>query len=95
MKQSFKFFANTECEYYPCHQGLEDHNCLFCYCPLYRMDCKGNFQYFQGIKDCSKCLVPHRPEGYEYITEKLLEEKLIEERLIEENSKEREEGRFC
>lgn len=35
MENSHRFFENRECKYFPCHKGLEDFNCLFCYCPLY------------------------------------------------------------
>ena len=34
MENSYRFFANKDCKYYPCHQGLEAFNCLFCYCPF-------------------------------------------------------------
>ena len=77
-KNSFRFFQNRECEYFPCHQTEhpETFNCLFCYCPLYALGekCGGNFQYLNsGIKDCSKCMVPHSPNGYNYITSKYFE----------------------
>ena len=73
-KNSCRFFANRECEYFPCHPGAdpERFNCLFCYCPLYALgeDCGGNFRYLDnGIKDCSACLVPHT-EGYDCIIQK-------------------------
>ncbi len=69
----FSFFTNRECEYYPCHPVKEGEpfNCLFCYCPLYMLGraCGGNFTYLEnGIKDCSKCLLPHRRENYGYIS---------------------------
>lgn len=72
MKNSFCFFENKECEYYPCHEGIEELNCMFCYCPMYRADkCLGTPTYipYHGsrIKDCSACLVPHQPENYERI----------------------------
>ena len=65
----FAFYTNKECEYYPCHPVPEgtEFNCLFCYCPLYMLGrkCGGNFTYLEsGVKDCSKCLVPHRRENY-------------------------------
>lgn len=74
---SYKYFENTECEYYPCHKA-ERINCLFCYCPLYnKEECGGEFSYIEGdfgkIKDCSECLFPHKPENYEKIIEKLKE----------------------
>ena len=79
--ENFKFFCHRQCEYFPCHQlkgGMaeEDFNCLFCYCPLYRMpDCRGGFVMRGGIKDCSYCLLPHNGlESYPYILAKLREE---------------------
>ena len=72
-KPSNAFFANTACAYYPCHKGIEEINCLFCYCPLYALGdkCGGGFTYTEdGIKDCSKCLLPHKPENYGYIMER-------------------------
>ena len=81
---SFRFFKNTECRYYPCHKGIEEMNCMFCFCPLYLFkNCGGNFSYTEkGIKDCSKCLVPHQPEGYDYVSKKLCEGNL-QEKMIE------------
>lgn len=74
MKNNFSYFQNTECEYFPCHKVEgEFFNCLFCYCPLYALGdrCGGNFVYIEeGIKDCSHCLVPHSPGGYQYILSK-------------------------
>ena len=69
----YAFFQNTLCEYFPCHvtDDPEHFNCLFCYCPLYALGkrCGGNFRYSEkGYKDCTNCLVPHRPENYEKIT---------------------------
>lgn len=75
MKNSFSFFKNTECEYFPCHNSSGDYfNCLFCYCPLYLLGdkCGGNFTYTaNNIKDCSSCLIPHTENGYQYIMSKL------------------------
>ncbi len=69
---SYKFFQNTDCEFFPCHKGAEKEgfNCLFCFCPLYALgeNCGGNFTYTEnGIKDCSACLLPHREQNYDYI----------------------------
>ena len=45
-ENSYRFFSNRECQYYPCHEGIEEMNCLFCYCPLYeRRHCPGNPEY--------------------------------------------------
>jgi len=68
-----RFFANKECPYFPCHDGLEEFSCIFCFCPLYALGekCGGNFTYTaDGIKDCSCCLVPHKRENYSLIIEK-------------------------
>lgn len=73
---SYRFFQNTQCEYYPCHRyPHKDFNCLFCYCPLHCYeDCGGNYEYIgDGIKDCSQCLIPHKPENYDYIVSKIIE----------------------
>ncbi|MDC7125366.1 MAG: cysteine-rich small domain-containing protein [Spirochaetales bacterium] len=73
MKNNYRFFANIDCEYYPCHKGIEELNCLFCYCPLYPfMDCGGNYSLTkEGIKDCSNCIKPHIPENYDLIMNEL------------------------
>ena len=72
---NYKFFENIHCEFYPCHKGLEEVNCLFCYCPLYPVkNCSGNFQVLSnGWKDCSNCLFPHKRENYDKLIEKLKE----------------------
>ena len=76
--EHYKFFQNTECEYFPCHQTdhPEDFNCLFCYCPLYCLgkECGGNFTYLDsGIKSCMDCMKPHRRENYDMIIKQLSE----------------------
>lgn len=71
MENSHRFFNNASCRYFPCHEGIDkdSFNCLFCFCPLYFLpDCGGNPKWLdKGIKDCSLCLRPHRPEGYDEI----------------------------
>ena len=73
MNNSFKFFMNTSCEYFPCHELKDDFNCLFCYCPMYRLDrCLGTPAMLKLsdnsiIKDCSNCTFPHIPENYDKI----------------------------
>lgn len=70
MENSFRFFANMACRYYPCHEGLSEINCLFCYCPLYeREDCPGTPEYVKKkdgsvIRSCVHCVFPHRAENY-------------------------------
>lgn len=72
---SYRFFQNRECEFFPCHEVQDEDafNCLFCYCPLYLDDnCIGSPEYIitgrgQRIKDCSSCLVVHSPEMYDKV----------------------------
>ena len=72
ISNSYRFFQNRECEFFPCHEVQDEDafNCLFCYCPLYLDDnCLGSPEYIitgrgQRIKDCSSCLVVHSPEMY-------------------------------
>ena len=72
---SYRFFQNRECEFFPCHEVQDEaaFNCLFCYCPLYLDDnCLGSPEYIitgrgQRIKDCSSCLVVHSPEMYDKV----------------------------
>ena len=75
MDNCTEYFENRNCEYFPCHKhSREAFNCLFCYCPLYALgeNCGGSFSYTQnGIKDCSKCLKPHRAENYDRIMEQM------------------------
>lgn len=78
MENSYKFFENKDCKYFPCHKGLQDFNCLFCYCPMYASkECLGNPSYIdkgdRQIKDCSKCAFPHVPGNYEKIMQFLRE----------------------
>lgn len=72
---SCRYFENKDCEFYPCHKA-EHLNCLFCFCPLYNMDCGGNFKMVEDshgklIKDCSDCTIPHTDWGYDYVIKKL------------------------
>lgn len=67
-----RFFTNKECKYFPCHKVDNDDNfnCLFCYCPLYRLgeECGGNFTVSSsGKKSCMNCSFPHNPDNYEQI----------------------------
>lgn len=77
MDNSYKFFRNEACRFFPCHktENTEDFNCLFCFCPLYFLDdCGGNYINNNGIKDCSGCILPHDPGGYNFITKKIIAE---------------------
>ena len=67
--KAYSFFCNKDCECFPCHPTAhpENFNCLFCWCPLYALGdrCGGAFTYTEsGIKDCSRCMLPHKRENY-------------------------------
>ena len=73
-KNSFKYFENRDCRYYPCHEMPEGEgiNCLFCYCPLYSLEsCPGNFSFKEKngrkIKVCTDCTFPHIKDNYKEI----------------------------
>ena len=73
---NYKFFINTDCDFFPCHAGIpkDSFNCLFCYCPLYPLGdkCDGNFSFdADGTKDCSGCAIPHDKANYELIIKHL------------------------
>lgn len=75
-KNSYRFFENRECQYFPCHAGLQSCNCLFCYCPLYaREHCPGNPEYVElggkRIKNCTNCTFPHHPKNYDAMIQML------------------------
>ena len=91
MENSYCFYQNKACKYFPCHKvsNTENFNCMFCYCPLYTLGdrCGGNCSYTaKGIKDCSKCLIPHSPGGYDYVNERF--RLLAELALINRNESE-------
>lgn len=72
MENSYRYFENRNCKYYPCHKDLTELNCLFCYCPMYRFEnCPGECSFIivegREIKDCSACTFPHKPENYDRI----------------------------
>lgn len=76
MENSYRYFENRKCKYFPCHGGIDNLNCMFCYCPLYlRENCPGNPTYINtetgAIKDCSACLFPHKPENYDIVVKLL------------------------
>jgi hypothetical protein len=73
---SNKFFQNIKCNHFPCHKYVDKRifNCLFCFCPLYFLpNCEGNYKIKSGIKDCSKCTIPHQKDKYNFIIKKLVE----------------------
>ena len=73
MNNSYKYFSNLECKYFPCNKtDYEEFNCLFCYCPMYSIEnCPGNKRYIEKegrrIKVCTECAFPHNPDNYEKI----------------------------
>lgn len=76
MENSYKYFKNKDCKYFPCHKTeTEEFNCIFCFCPLFGVEeCGGNYKILKnGWKDCSKCLIPHNPDNYDFIIKKLKE----------------------
>lgn len=80
MKNSYSFYSNKECVYYPCHKELDVFNCMFCFCPLYSyINCLGTPKYIDSkdgtVKDCSECLFPHRAENYNKIVKFLSDNK--------------------
>ena len=91
-KKHYAYFANKECEYFPCHKGADpdDFNCLFCYCPLYVLgsDCGGNPHFLEnGIKDCSDCLFPHMSANYPKVTEKYEQIKELMQKMQDKDEK--------
>ena len=69
---SHAFFENRACRYYPCHEGIEAINCLFCFCPLYHLpDCPGSPTLLKTdsgvIRDCSACTFAHQAENYDVV----------------------------
>lgn len=79
MENSYRFFENKECQYYPCHKGAKQINCMFCYCPLYSLEhCPGKYKYMDSngkrIKNCTDCTFPHEAENYDLIVNFLSEQ---------------------
>ena len=69
MENSSSFFRNDKCAYFPCHECAdpEKFNCLFCFCPFYfAPHCIGHPSILpNGVKACTDCLEPHKPENYD------------------------------
>lgn len=78
MENSYRYFENKACKYYPCHKGLTNLNCMFCYCPFYtRAHCPGSPVYKEKdgrtVKVCTDCTFPHAPENYDRMMQLLRE----------------------
>lgn len=76
MENSHRFFSNKECKYYPCHKGIDELNCMFCYCPMYNMNnCPGNPEYIikegRKVKKCTSCNYPHIADNFDNIMQVL------------------------
>mgnify|MGYP000417579403 CR=1 FL=1 len=73
MENSYRYFENRACKYYPCHEVENDEmNCLFCFCPLYeREHCPGNPEYINSKAESSNpaCTAhfPTKRENYDII----------------------------
>lgn len=72
MENSYKYFKNKDCKYYPCHKLDGDFNCMFCFCPMYTLEkCPGDPEYIQSdgrtVKSCMDCIFPHQPDNYDKI----------------------------
>ena len=77
MNNSDKFYRNSDCRFFPCHEGVEeaDFNCLFCYCPLYFLGegCGGDYVMKGEVKSCINCNRPHIAENFDEINARLKE----------------------
>lgn len=77
MTFSSKWFRNDDCEYYPCHGGIDhdEYSCKYCYCPIFNyQDCGGEFVMLpSGVKDCSSCKLPHCKQNDDIIINKIRE----------------------
>lgn len=67
-KNSWKYFVNKECEFFPCHKGADSDNfsCLQCYCPIY-WHCGTR----KGGLDCKDCMFPHDPKMHDSLMESI------------------------
>jgi len=77
LENSYKYFENRDCAFYPCHD-MEEINCLFCFCPLYEMEeCPGDPVYAEHdgkrVRICNDCRYPHDAVNYEDVMELLKE----------------------
>ncbi len=70
----YKYFIHRDCTFFPCHDLTEWRSCLFCWCPLYLLQCNGTFTFRGSVKDCSACTLPHTAEGYDLIVKSVSEQ---------------------
>lgn len=88
---------DEKCEYFPCHNGLED--CTFCYCPFYPCYQKdtGGFEKVssrtsKSVWACSSCIFPHKVKNAKEILIGLIElginiDLISKDKLMELHSK--------
>ena len=73
-ENSTRYFENRACKSYPCHEGSDHINCLFCFCPLYHLqNCPGEYEMKEKdgklIKSCMNCRFPHEADNYDKVME--------------------------
>ncbi|MCK5019976.1 MAG: hypothetical protein KAS32_23180 [Candidatus Peribacteraceae bacterium] len=84
----FKQFSHESCEFYPCHDvpDGESLNCMTCYCPLYWLECPGNFSIIdsKGVprKDCSECTIIHGKDGWDTVQKILKKPRIWKSRIL-------------
>jgi Zn-finger protein len=70
-KNSYKFFQNKSCRFYPCHKGIakREFSCSFCFCPIFPQREVNAVCLVCG--PCEKCTFPHKAKNYKKIIEML------------------------
>lgn len=61
---NYKYFIHQDCSFYPCHDLAEWKSCLFCWRPLYLLDCGGDFVLKNKIKTVPTVLFRTRLISY-------------------------------
>jgi Zn-finger protein len=89
---NYRYFTHAACLFFPCHELEDWASCLFCWCPLYMLDCGGNFADKEGIKDCSGCVIPHTKEGYDYILDVVQRDIFGRQQVLQHLSHRRSQG---
>ena len=63
---SSSFFENVSCKCYPCHKGMDEINCLMCFCPLFS-ECENK----DNGNGCPECTFVHKKDMYPFVMQKL------------------------
>lgn len=71
-RNSYKFFENRSCRFYPCHKGLKELNCLYCFCPIFPQ--RKNNAVCLVCGPCENCTFPHKAKNYSRIIKMLKKE---------------------